>query len=818
MTRCRWVTLAVLLGAAAAHAQGRTGTSSPGQQAFDEAMRCFNGDDYPCAEQKFTEAIQLDGSMVEAYWHLAAVHYKNKKYKEAVALLRKCPDQTNIDVREQLGLALFKTVTPPPPDAIKLLEGVTEARPDSFASQIHLGQHFYKADPKKGIKALEAFLKTRPQSAATYDEQAHVWLGTAYLLNKEWDLSIKEFDGILKSKPNDLAGKLMLGSAQTGKCQNENKGCSQCITTYEKILGQANSQPSIFYNLGACYLKTNRAPDTLREADLYIKARGQEAKGWVLKGDAHIAMNQWDPAESAFVTARNLDKAPPILCKLGRVHVKKKNYDAAVSELEQGTAGDPALASEYACDLVEAYAAKKMKDKVISMGNKLVLQTKDSKAQQCAAEAFSAMGNHDKAAVALNNALTLDPNNGGAKTKLIKTQNSRAGLLVEKNEPNKALPMLLEAEKLEPDNIMTNRNLGLVYLMSKRCNDSEASLRRALTKVPNDIIVNRLLGRSLLCQSKRDDARKAYEKAAQEALKKGAHGPELATVWTELSSLYIEDNKFDQAVTVLEQALREMGTSPGAQATQRNLSIAYFERGRERLRDPKQSEGALEDINKAAQAPKGTWTAKEATALACYEWMVALKTGKVQQAEEAIARAKAGGGCALKPPYDKLGTAFIEAYTNYRDTAGPAKRESAGKTFSGLSAKVQGGTKDWLLALARSASELAGFDWFSKGDEKRAEINLRAAARVLSKGDRRLIDHNLAVVDMTLGRAGLAEKAFEGMAGRPPESLCNIGIIKDRSGDSKGALTYYKRCWEKGVRAGRLKEWIDAKEKIWGGN
>jgi tetratricopeptide (TPR) repeat protein len=821
MRRSSWLALlmgAVLLSAGSVHAQGRTGTTSPGQQAFDEAMRCLNSDDFGCAEQKFSEAITLDGALIDAYWRLATVHYKNKKYKEAIALLRRAPDQANVDVKEQLGLALYKSAAPPPAEAIKLLDSVVEARPASFAAQLQLGQHFYKSDPKRAATALEACLKNRPASfPPQLEEQVRLLLGTAYLLGRDWDQAVKEFEGLLKSKPNDMNAKLMLGSAQTGKCQNEGKGCSQCITTYEKILGEANKQPSIFYNLGVCYLKNNRPGDALREADLYTKAKGQDGKGWLLKGDAHAAQNQWGPAEQAFNTARNMDKSPSTLCKVGRAHKQLKNYDAAISELEQCTAAEPALFNEFACELVEPYDAKKLKDKLSSIGDKLFPLKQDAKAQQCAARAFSAMGNYEKAGGALANSLALDPNSASTKLDIVKNNNRRAGAFVEKNEPNKALGVLQEAEKLMPDDIMTNRNLGLVYIMVKRWTDGETALRRAAAKVPNDITVNRLIARAQLGQSKTSEAKKSYEKAATEALRKNARGPDLAAVWAEWSTLMIEAKEFEQAVNILEQAVRDAGATPIATAAQRNLSIAYFERGREALRNNK-TDQALDDINKAAQSPKGTWSNKEATALACFEWAVALKAGKVQQAEEAIARAKAGGGCALKPPYDKLGTAFIEAYTNYRDTNSAIKRELAGKTFTSLSAKAIGGTKDWLLALSRSAGELAGFDWFSKGDEKRADASLRAAVRVPAKGDRRNIDHNLAVIDMTMGRAGQAEKTFEVMAGRPAESLCNIGIIKDRQGDSKGALQYYKRCWEKGVRRGNLKEWIDTKEKIWGGS
>jgi len=749
---------------------------------------------------------------------MATVYYRNKKYKEAIALLRRCPEKTNLDVREQLGLSMYKLSSPPPAEALKLLEAVVEARPESTGAELQLGLHFLRSDPKRAAEGFSAYLRYKPANTpAQVEEEVRLKLAQALLLAKEWDLALKELETLARSKPKDLNLKLLIGAAQSGKCQNSDaRACSQCITVYEKVLGDAARNPSIYINLGNCYLKNNRPSDSQREADLYTKAKGQDYRGWVLLGESYEGQNRHDKAESAYITARNLDKSPSTLCKLGRTHVRLKNYDAAVSELEQCTNADTSLASEYLCDLVEPYTAKKLKDKLQSVGDKLAPSTRDLKAQKCAAEAYYANASYDKAAGAYQAALAIEPNSGQAKSGLVKVLNLRASQLVDKGDHSKALGPLLEAERLTPDDIMTNRNLGLVYLLNKRWADAENALRRALSKVPSDIIVNRLLGRALLGQGQRPRAREAYEKAVQEALRKGAKGPELATVWTELSSLYLEAGQHDQAVTVLEQALLQAG--PGmTTSTQRNLSIAYFERGRERLRDPKQVEGALEDIVRASQAPKGTFSNKESAAIACFEWNAALKAGKVQQAEEAIARAKAGGGCSLKAPHDKLGLSFLEAYTNYRDTLGPAKREASAKTFQSLSGRASGGTKDWLLQLARSAYELAGFDWFNRGDEKRAEAGLRAASRTPAKGDRRVLDHNLAVTEMMNGRTAQAEKAFEGMAGRPPESLLNQGILRDRAGDGKAALQLYERAWDKGVHTQKVRDWIDVKKRLWGG-
>ena len=102
-------------------------------------------------------------------------------------------------------------------------------------------------------------------------------LGTAYLYAKDYDAAQREFEGLLKTKPNDMTAKLMLGAVLVGK-----GACSKAITLYERILPEAPKQPSIYYNLGTCYLREKRSADAQREAELYTKAKPTDAKGYVL--------------------------------------------------------------------------------------------------------------------------------------------------------------------------------------------------------------------------------------------------------------------------------------------------------------------------------------------------------------------------------------------------------------------------------------------------------------------------------------------------------------------------------------------------------
>jgi tetratricopeptide (TPR) repeat protein len=809
----------LVAGGAQAQVVGRTGSNSPGQQSFEDGVKALEGDDFATAEAKFREAISLDPKLNDAYWRLATVLTRKKAYGDAIRNLRSAPDQNDVNVQEQLGFALYKSASPPPAEAIKLLEEVCTKRQDAFVAHAQLGQYLIKSDPKRAATLLELYLKYRPASDAQLDPEFHMKLGTAYVYAKDWDAAQKEFEGLLKVKPSDMTAKLMLGSVFVGK-----NACSQAISLYERILAEAQRQPSIYYNLGTCYQRERRPADALREAELYIKAKPQDVKGHTLACDALIDAKNYPRALSECQSAERLDQVNgAIKGKIGRVYLGMKNYQGAVTYLEQAVAAGKAAGQpkdpEILAAMAEAYSANHApKEKLSSIADELAT-VHDPKSLAAAGQVYFLAGNDDRAATVLQSALTAEPNNGVARTTMVKVLNRRAGSAVEKSEIGSAYQMLSDAVKLAPEDLMTNRNLGLVLLLAKKYSEAEVVLGRSLKKVPNDMVVNRMLGRAQLAQHKTSAAMATYEKAAQLALR--TRGPDLAAIYTELGPMYVDGGKLDQAVTVLETAVKEAGATPMTTVAQRNLSIAYFQRGLSRLRDPKQSDAALDDMMAAAKAPRGVLTGKESAAISCGEAIAALKANKIQQAEDAWDSAiKAGGdaACAFRPPYDKLGTRFFVAYTQYRDSASPNKRETAVKLFSQLMARATGATAEWLRALLRSGYELLAYDFYQRSDEKRAGQYLASASKVPAKGDRRELEHNLAVIDLFSGRSPQAEKVFDALGTRPCEARLNLGILRDRQGESQKALEMYKQARACGARTPKLAEWIDVKERLFGGN
>src|SRR6202012_797808 len=103
--------------------------------------------------------------------------------------------------------------------------------------------------------------------------------------------------------------------------------CSQAISLYERILGEAVRQPSIYFNLGTCYLRERRDADALREADLYIRSKPQDAKGHVLVCDALYNLKNYPRALSECQSAERLDQVNgTIKGRIGRIYLATKNY------------------------------------------------------------------------------------------------------------------------------------------------------------------------------------------------------------------------------------------------------------------------------------------------------------------------------------------------------------------------------------------------------------------------------------------------------------------------------------------------------------
>ena len=73
------------------------------------------------------------------------------------------------------------------------------------------------------------------------------------------------------------------------------------------------------------------------------------------------------------------------------------------------------------------------------------------------------------------------------------------------------------------------------------------------------------------------------------------------------------------------------------------------------------------------------------------------------------------------------------------------------------------------------------------------------------------------LIDLAEGRAGDAIAALEKLSARLPDALVHAGIAYEKQGDPQKALDAWRRARKAGAKSAPLAEWIEAKERIYGG-
>ncbi len=789
-----------------AWAQGRLGSRSPAQQAVDDGVTALETQDFAAALQKFSEAIRLDDKLSDAYWRLGALYHYQKRYVDAVEVLRRCPDQNNIYVQEQLALNLYRTAVPPPSEALRLLVTVADRRPEAVAVDLLLGQHYYKSDPARAARALEAYFRFRPPTATDGDSNAHLLLGSAYANEKNWEAAEHEIAPLLAQKPDDRAAQMMMATVLVGQGK-----CGLALSKLEALRTQASAQPAIYFNLASCYLLHGDVTRARVDAAAFCGARPKDARGHALYGDVVRTAGDAAAAAGAYEESLALDATnEAVELRLARVEIPLGRLVEARTIAERQAKDHPDDVEILATEVEVWVAAGEPESRVAVLVDKLRAHTESTEAQLQAGRALAHWLHDETAIVPLRRALALDPRRKEAMVALAASLSRLGGRALKAGQVEKAGKLVDEAAELRPDVRAFARNAALVKIISGKFEEARVQLEPLAKKEP-DAQTLWLLARTLLQEGKSSEAKRAYE-AARLAAKPSSDAR--IQIDAELAAVCVAEDEFDEAIAVAEEAA-ELVPARLRTLVLRNLGIAYFRRGLERLRNGHAEAGktALSDFSRAASLPVSLWTARERAALGCAQGLGALQAKLPEQAEAAFAKAAGQGGCALKPPYDHFGAGFLTAYAGYRSPRSVTKREAAARTIAQLLQKVNG-PSDWLRQLLSSAYELCAFDHYQRGNDKHAQEMLKQALRAGARKLGRTLLHNQAVLDLARGKAVAAEKLFAELAPTIAEAEVNLGIIRDRQGDGERALELYRKALERGARAPRLKEWIDLKQRL----
>jgi Tetratricopeptide repeat len=847
--RARYLTLAI---AAAAVLAGAVVQPQRAAAAVEDDLRdgdkYFEEGDWRKAAAAYDRAIAKTPGEVsaEAYGKRAAVFIILKDYKGGLDFIEKAKARypKSPEVLEQEALILWETDHRD--EAIKVAETVVAARPQAFTNQKLIGEYYAPRDPVRTMAAYEQYLANRPGDLEAGDVLPRIRLGFAYVAIARnaiadsddakavrlYGKAAEQFDTVQRKfgkKPNaEINADNGLCAALTGLSRFD-----EAVTVCERVTVEPrriDTTGSAWYNLATAYL-ARRQIKKARTAGLeFTKLRKTEARGFILIGDTYFADRDWAGALEQYLKAEKLLKANQahdqvqLSIRLGKTYRRLPasssgpggNLAIAIDKLSSGFSANP-TSIELALELGGAYLEARQDAKAVALTERLLANAETAKAPPEARGsvlvlAGKAQFNQHKlkeARARFEAARELRQGDITIQRGLVLTINEQA--FEADKDPRAAQTLLDQALAIDPQSPVTIANLAVLAIDRGECDAARQQLAKLESIRGHDTVARaRLLGRTYLCGGRPDvkKAGEAYAAAEREAKKANAQLA-LAEIYTEWAPLTWDADLAD-AIEKLEIAVQSStGDAVVGSAAKRNLAIALYRRGWRLMRDSKPAEAAA-DFEKAVRDP-GVLKGSEPPAFEFSYALALLDSGRAPEAAKLFKTLAGRGGQSsyLKGAYAKYGSQLFAAYASYRNGTIAARQQAAAE-FAKL--MTEPGLGEKARELLAATWESIAIDQWRNGQSVAAARSLTTADKYASGEIKRRVAMDRAA--LSLGRNNLG--AMENLAGNPPESLVNLGIIYDQLGRPREAYDAWNRAKTRGVQVRDLQRWIDAKKRIYG--
>ena len=789
------IVLALVVSAMPAFAQRPNQGEDESAALVAEGRAALKENKLDQAAAALDQAITLNPRRVEAYVLRSAVYAARKQYTEGIVLMRRAQALSPGDEEVLTALGSQLVLSGDVAGGVPILQEVTKKNPVRYDAQLLLGHHWHTTGKwPDAISAFELYFKHRPAALANEDARHRVDLADSYLRYRQPAKALTLFRQASDARTTDLRARIGVAWATAAV------DCRKARPLLKELEPIAGTHPEVWLVDGLCALALGDSGGALALGRKYLeKAPLASAAGHALVGEAYAARGNLTEARKELETARQLEPTRRRWTVRFAVVLRRTgDPKSALTALESlGPPATPSIDPDWWSELGEALiasgdpqsAATRLAAVLGELPGDVAVRTVAGAAQLSIGQAEAAIKTLGEAEAIislprsrklLSDALTLV-----AVGKL--TANDAAG----------AEPMLARADQLEGSPLVW-RNLGIARLALNKSTDAVTVLDRAVKAEPSGITLM-LAGRAHAAAGDLTGARALYERALASEKDKII---EVALDW---AATEVANGDPTIAIAALEKAAGAAKSGPLAARHKTALAIARHAAGLVALRA---GNGA-----KAVEYLSASVKGDAELSTKCDLALAAVVVGDATAALAAL-RAVSGQSCPFPPPADTQAAPILIAFTEGRN----AKR--AGKALEKLTAlagKSSGPAAVLLNTSIRVVALEAAQDAYRGGQLAQTRKYLNAAKAVTSRVGVDELAHNLAALDLAEGNVDAAITGLERVAGKLPEALVNLGIAWERKGDPIKALDAWRRARKAGARFPQLSEWIESKERIYGG-
>lgn len=795
-TRISVVAVAVALAATPALAQRNNQGEDESSALVDEGRSALRKGHLDDAAKALDQAIALNPRRVEAYVLRSAVYAARKQYKQGIELMRRA--QTLAPGDEEVLTALGSQLVLAGDDAegVPILQAVTSRNARRYDAQLLLGHHWHDAGKwPDAITAFEAYFTARPAALAKEDARHRVDLADSYLRYRQPQKALSLFKQSVEDRGTDLRARIGVAWATAAL------DCKRARSLLRELDPIAEAHPEVWLVDGQCALALGDTAAALERGRRFLERAPQgSAAGHALVGEAQAARGNLAEARRELETAQQLEPdRRRWSVRLAYVQRRGGEPKTAVATLDKlgppATAGiDPDWWLELGESLLAAGDANGVVTRVLPVTAEL---PGDAPIRTVAGAAQLQTGNAEGAIKTLGEAESVMSTPRSRKL-LVDALTTVAVGKLSANDAAGAEPLLTRAEQVEGSPLVW-RNLGIARLALDRPADAVGVLDRAAKAEPSGVTLM-LAGRAHALTGDVAGARGLYERAL--ATEKDS-SVEVALDW---AASEVAGGDPAIAVTALEKTAGAAKGGPLAQRHKAALADARHAAGVVALRA---GNGA-----KAVELLKASAATDPSVATRCDLALAAVVVGDAGAALGAL-RAVSGQSCPFPPPADTQAAPILIAFTDGRSSASRAGK--ALDRLTSLGGKSSGPALVLLNTAVRVVALEAAQDAYRNGQIAQARKYLTQAKAANARIGTDEVAHNLAVMDLADGNVDGAIAQLERLSGKIPEAFVNLGIAYERKGDPVRALEAWRRARKAGVRFAPLNDWIEAKERIYGG-
>jgi tetratricopeptide (TPR) repeat protein len=799
MRTSRFALLALLALATPALAQRPNQAEDESAGFVDEGRTALRHGELDDAAKALDQAIALNPRRVEAYVLRSAVYAAKKQYQAGVALMRRAQAlaPTDLDVLTALGSQLVLSGNTG--EGVPLLAQVVAKDPARYDAQLLLGHHWHDtASWPQAIAAFEAYFAHRPGELAKEDPRYQVELADAYLRANQAAKSLALFERARDAaKANATQLRARLGAAWAMAAVD----CRKARALLHDLEPIADQHPEVWLVDGQCALALGDSGAALGLGKRFLE-RGPKAAaaGHALVGEAQAARGNFADARKELETARELEPTKRrFTVKLAIVLRRANHPNEAIAALDKlGPPEAPGADPEWYVEQGEARLAENDAPGAVAKLSPVMPELATYGPIHVTFGAAQLAENQAEAAAkTLEVAEQLQSTPRGKK--LLVDALVIAGVAkLSANDAAAAEPMLARAYQLDDQNALVWRDLGAARLALDKPADALPVLDRAV-KTDASPIVMMLDARAHALTNDIAGARALYDRAL------GGDKDNAVEISIDWAASEVAGGDPAIAVTALEKTAAQAKTGPLANRHRQALATARHAAGLAALRagnGPK----ALELVRAAAAADNSV-------ANRCDFAVAAVASGDASTALAAL-KGVTGVTCPFPAPADTQAVPILAAFT---EGLNPKRAAKSLDRLTALGGKSTGAAAALLGTAIRVVALNAAQDAYHDGQLAAARKYLATAKAANAKVGNDEVAHNLAVLDLADGKIDSAIAQLERLANKVPEALVNLGIAYERKGDHVKALDAWRRAKKVGVRFPPLPEWIDAKERIYGG-